>query len=306
VSVWIAVASLIVPGIGQALMSRRWRAIAWAAAGFVSVAALLVSVWMLVAVAVVRIAGTIDGIVVMRREQPGQRWNTRLAAVVGALFVATLVFENVCFDPMLVPSSSMMPTLAPDDQILVDVLTPRWRTPARGDVIVFRHPCQPQIDYVKRVVAIAGDTIEVRCDVVYVNGRAVPSERAAGPCSYDNVDDVTAQVTHRECVRAHETIDGHAYDVFLDPIAKKDFPVDHLLRTCAANPAVATLVPTPAANAGPCELQEHVVVPAGSVFVLGDNRATASDSRAWGPVPLDHVRGRVIGVWRPLARLGGS
>jgi len=99
--------------------------------------------------------------------------------------------------PYRVPSESMVPTLLPGDRVLADRLTLRFRDPERGEIVVFHPPvCKPASTsggvcstpdlsqrtgysdqtFIKRVIGLPGDTVEVRCNVVYVNGKAVPSE----------------------------------------------------------------------------------------------------------------------------------
>jgi signal peptidase I len=80
-----------------------------------------------------------------------------------------------------VPAASMAPTLLVGDHIMVK----KTKTVAVDDVIVFKYPLGPDIEYVKRVVAVAGDTIEVRQEVVYVNGQPWPRDRSSAPCPAD-------------------------------------------------------------------------------------------------------------------------
>ena len=111
---------------------------------------------------------------------------------IGAAILIALALRAFVIEAFKIPSSSMYPTLEIGDHIFVNkfiygVRIP-WtstkffelRGPERGEVIVFMYPCEPDRDYIKRVVALAGDTVEVRCNVVYVNGVAVPSKMIEG------------------------------------------------------------------------------------------------------------------------------
>jgi signal peptidase I len=198
-------------------------------------------------------------------------------------------------------SSSMMPTIEIDERIAITK-----GTPERGDVIVFDQPCEPQRQYVKRAIAMGGDTVEVRCGVVYVNGKAIDHSLVAASTTYeDRFDD---QVTKREVSRYRETHNGHTYEIFDDisrPAAKepgfglKDFPQRDELPSCGSmmgatakgGPAgkLVKLVPDPEG----CKPHTHFVVPADTIFVLGDNRSNSNDSRYWGVVPMASVRGKV-------------
>ena len=96
--------------------------------------------------------------------------------------VVALLFKTLIFQTYKIPSESMMPTLCPGDRILVckcaygvpvpftDVFVPSFRTPSRGDVVVFRFPMDHRVYYIKRLVGMPGDTIEIRNKVLYVNG----------------------------------------------------------------------------------------------------------------------------------------
>ncbi len=129
------------------------------------------------------------------------------------------------------PSSSMYPTLEIGDHVAVNKLS---RSPGRGDVIVFGQPCDPARDYIKRVVGVAGDHIEVRCHVLYVNGEAMQEhlvERASRPlqgdeaealvddagCEYLDYNDMSDQWSRKRCSRFVETLDGKDHEIFHDP-----------------------------------------------------------------------------------------
>src|SRR5262249_40794296 len=92
------------------------------------------------------------------------------------------------------------------------------RGPERGEVIVFIYPCDPERDYIKRVVALAGDTVEVRCNVVHVNGVPVPSEmiEPGDKCTYKDYDEKDGHWYTRQCSRYREHVNGITYDTFHD------------------------------------------------------------------------------------------
>jgi signal peptidase I len=173
-----------------------------------------------------------------------------------------------------------------------------------------------------RIVAVAQDTVEVRCGHLYINGQRVPTEHVDGECAYwDNVGSSSEQL---ECSAYRETIGGHSYDtihapfrpivlerVLRDPayrysattLADSDFPLSGAVPSCASGRAVASargrqgrIVATENASAE-CAPQRRYVVPEGHVFVLGDNRHHSSDSRRWGPVPIEHIEGKAFLIW---------
>jgi signal peptidase I len=104
-------------------------------------------------------------------------WRDLLQSLVIAAVLA-LIIRSFLFTPFYIPSPSMEPTLYPGDRIIVNRLAYRLGEPQRGDVVVFRYPLDPSRDYVKRVVAVGGDTVEARDNVLYINGQPQP------PASY--------------------------------------------------------------------------------------------------------------------------
>jgi signal peptidase I len=260
---------------------------------------------------------------------------------IGAAVLIALALRAFVIEAFKIPSSSMYPTLEIGDHIFVNkfiygVRIPYTRTklfelrgPKRGEVIVFIYPCEPDRDYIKRVVATAGDTVEVRCNVVYVNGEAVSEKllEDSTQCSYDDVkvqDDPSKGWETKSCSLYSETVPGHTYEVYQDPGKplrdelerggkldhgdERDFP-----RWGAPSPNCQVpddpesgvvpqvrgkLVETkPEGRAGACEPQLHYVVPPGHVFAMGDNRANSNDSRIWGSVPLENIKGKALFLW---------
>jgi signal peptidase I len=149
-------------------------------------------------------------------------------------------------------------------------------------VIVFRFPnpyhlaSEEDKDFIKRIVAIEGDTVEVRDRVLYVNGAPVPHQRVqAADCAYEDVLDENAGVfVEKRCDAYDERLGDHHYTTYFDPTGSS--PRDWPPRT----------------------------VPPGSVFCMGDNRDNSHDSRFWGPVPLPLVKGRAMFIWWSRGRDG--
>jgi signal peptidase I len=315
-----ALASLLYPGLGQALAGHRRAAFAWIAALVVTLATVALTVWTLLIVAALYLANVVHAFIVAGEARP--RRTLDIVAVVIAPIVAAMALRGFVVEAFEIPSSSMSPTFEVGDRIFINKLA---RTPSRGDVVVFRQPCfADERDYVARVIGLPGDTIEVRCDVVYVNRQATRHELLTSDDSYD--DEYEGRSSTHPASRWRETVDGTSIEVFhaaerattAGP-SDHDFPTAHLAgASCAASADTGFGDGTPpglevgkvehldAPNAMPCDQQAHYIVPQGQVFVLGDNRDNSNDSRYWGGVPTDHIKGRVVGVWfaRHMSRFG--
>jgi len=243
------------------------------------------------------------------------------AWAIGSLVVLVLGIRMFVIEPFKIPSSSMLPTLEINDHIFVSKFIYGLRvplsdakvfarSPSRGEVIVFIQPCE-QRDFIKRVIGLAGDRIEVRCNVIHVNGQAVPSEHVPGACElHDDPDSLASS----PCSRYRETLGGYTYDTVYDPKRPRrdaaprepsdapphDFPQFTAERRCSSSPNQhpgTIAVTRPAEVAGVCGQQMHYVVPEGHVFVMGDNRDGSSDSRAWGSVPIENIKGKALFLW---------
>ena len=206
----------------------------------------------------------------------------------GAILVALLLRAFV-FEPFHIPSGSMIPTLLVGDFIFVNKMSyglripfsdpgkvhKLWeRPPRRGDVVVFINPHRPDTDYVKRVVGLPGDHIEIRDNVLYVNG--IEQKRTeVGDYTYKDHSEYTdtdIDVVSRMYV---EDLDGHKHPI----LVRKD-------------PAF--------------QRSGSFVVEEGRVFMMGDNRDNSQDSRVEGgpgQIPFSYIKGRASVIW---ISFGGS
>jgi signal peptidase I len=303
-SILAVLAGLLFPGFGQGLSRHRGRMLAWAIAALVAALLIVTSVWFVAVTLAVRAAGAVDAYLCLRK--PGRPDHFVGGAIAVAIGAAGIVYLHVALEAYKIPSSSMYPTLVIGDHVYVDKLSRHWRAPERGEIIVFEHPCS-RLAFIKRVIARGGDTIEVRCGVVHVNGRALPASLVDAEARYTDRDSDGESITHAAALY-RETHGARSYDTFhdvrrptraQDEPARGDFPPrDRPLLGCAQNQPTGALVETlPAQTATACAPQLHYVVPDGALFVMGDNRDNANDSRYWGVVREERVIGRLIGIW---------
>lgn len=261
---------------------------------------------------------------------------------IGIAILIALLLRAFVIEAFKIPSTSMIPTMKIGDHIFVNkflygVRIPYTTTrildvrgPKPGEVIVFIYPCDPEKDFIKRVVAVEGDAVEVRCDRVFVNGEEYQQEYIdTAECTYwDTMVGTETGWGERHCSLYEETVGDHTYKTVYDdsrprqddirdgnPLGHyaehaggQDFP-GHSIPTCresadgeqrdlderiAASGRIETHHENPT---GVCDLRRHFVVPKGHVFVMGDNRANSSDSRFWGPVPTKNIKGKALFIW---------
>jgi len=222
-------------------------------------------------------------------------WTAGLFPVILVVFL----LRSFLFEPFKIPSGSMMPTLLTGDLILVNKFTYGLRLPvintkltegtppARGDVMVFRYPPQPSLDYIKRVVGVPGD------EVAYLNKRLT----------------INGQLVSKDALPEFFDEDAMRYlKQFNEQLGTKQH---RILNDEGRRAGVSEVEVIPFANQDACRYSvEGVVckVPAGHYFMMGDNRDNSLDSRYWGFVPDKNIVGRAFFVWMNfgnLKRIGG-
>lgn len=219
------------------------------------------------------------------------------------LFLAAVILRSFIVAPFSIPSGSMLPSLVIGDHLFVA----KWpygysrhampfglggfdgrvlgRLPARGDIVVFRYPGPEEEDYVKRVIGLPGDTVEVRRGIVILNGAPLPRQRIADFAMPISPNSPCRAVT-REGARRIDNADGTATCAY--PRFRETLPggrgYDVLDQT----------------EAGPGDNMAPVVVPDGQLFVMGDNRDDSLDSRfsvrdgGVGLLPMENLLGRAL------------
>jgi signal peptidase I len=209
------------------------------------------------------------------------------------VILIVFLLRSFLVEPFKIPSSSMVPTLLVGDFILVNKFTYGVRlpvlnrkvvelgSPQRGDVMVFRYPEDPSLDYIKRVVGLPGDRIEYRGKRLTVNGTLVPARQ---------IDDYLSRERMQFSRRYVETLGRVEHEILLDEDAPalmspgRSFP---FASNCNYNTSGLA-----------CS------VPPGHYFVMGDNRDNSSDSRVWGFVPDENIVGKAFFIWLNLNELG--
>ena len=222
-------------------------------------------------------------------------WLEYSAGLFPVIFVVFLLRSFIA-EPFKIPSESMLPTLFVGDLILVNKYTYGVRlpvvhskiipvgSPARGDVMVFRYPPDPSVDYIKRVVAIPGDTLRYADGRLTINGQAIPLS-SAGEFEdrrrlllYPQYSETLGNIPHKILTELNKSSR-------IQPMGR--FP-----------------------NFERCSYREtslECTVPPGHYFVMGDNRENSLDSRFWGFVPEENIVGKAFFIWMnfgDLSRIG--
>lgn len=209
------------------------------------------------------------------------RWPQALASLFGAILMI-LAIRWAFFEPYVIPSGSMIPTLLINDHILVNKLAYgvhvpfstkwliRFGTPKRGDVVVFRSVEDESTFLIKRVIGVEGDEIRVLQDgTLSINGEKVPHSKLSESEINERFlrwpSDVVTELTESN-------------DLFDEKLGS----AEHI--TLWSKTRLH-------AEQGPYR------VPQNSLFMMGDNRDNSSDSRVWGVLPMNRVLGRASYIW---------
>ncbi|NOX92272.1 MAG: signal peptidase I [Gammaproteobacteria bacterium] len=187
------------------------------------------------------------------------------------VILAVLVLRSFLVEPFRIPSNSMMPTLLTGDFILVNKFSYGVRLPVlnskiidvgepkRGDVMVFRYPKDPSVDYIKRVIGLPGDKIAYYNKQLFVNGEPA-KQKAKG--TYIGIGSGVSMSGAK--VRL-EHLSGVDHDILIDESRGT--------------------------------MEGEFIIPDGQYFVMGDNRDNSNDSRYWGFVPEENLVGKAFMIW---------
>ena len=215
-------------------------------------------------------------------------WTAGLFPVILAVFL----LRSFLFEPFKIPSGSMIPTLLVNDLILVNKFHYGVRlpvvnlkifdnnSPQRGDVMVFRYPPKPSLDYIKRVVGVPGDEVAYLNKSLTVNGKPWPKTPLPDFFDGDSMR-YSKQLEENNGSRSYRLLNDEDRPAFVP--GAEDFPFKENCRY--SNQGVV------------CK------VPEGHYFMMGDNRDNSLDSRFWGFVPEKNIVGRAFFVWMNFGNL---
>ncbi len=191
------------------------------------------------------------------------RWYIYLLFIVVALSYPTNLASSIrghVLQAFKIPTQSMAPGILAGDRILLNKSIYKIKPPHRGDVVVFIYPDDRRLYYIKRIVALPGDTIEIKNNKIMINDQ---------PLSYR---DITPQP------ELNLNLDGAVQPQEENNIGRS-YPILN--------------------DSAQMENMSRISVPHGACFVLGDNRSDSKDSRHFGPIPLADVKGRVDYIYWP-------
>lgn len=198
-------------------------------------------------------------------------WTVEYAKAFFPVLLIVLVLRSFIIEPFRIPSGSMLPTLEVGDFIAVNkfsyglrfpVLNKKFLSvsePRRGDVVVFKYPEDPRLDYIKRIIGVPGDRISYANKTLRINGESITQTfagqyerrtRRGGPGAFK---------------RFNEALPNAQHDILIYPTMGTDFFDE--------------------------------IVPEGHYFVMGDNRDDSRDSRYWGFLPEKNLVGKAVMVW---------
>jgi signal peptidase I len=223
-----------------------------------------------------------------------QPWWLDWTAGLFPVIVIVFLLRSFLFEPFKIPSGSMVPTLLVGDLILVNkyhygvrlpVINKKivaLNDPQRGDVMVFRYPPDPRVDYIKRVVGVPGDEVAYLNQKLTINGKELPLKSLGEFYDEDSL---------RYAPQFSEALGSVDHRILVDPKRQPYFSANDKRFPFRDN----------------CRYSAEGVVckvPQGHYFMMGDNRDNSLDSRFWGFVPDENIVGRAFFVWMNFGNLG--
>jgi len=289
--IWLAVLlSLILPGLGQVYCGRLKRGLILNFLNILPLPIIIglfslsdspmliqVVIALVLAGGMVQLTAIIDSAFLAKRSA-GYQLKDYNSPVVYALLIlivtgggigSALYLRDQGLEAFRVPTASCYPAIVPNDRILVNKNAYNRTDPQRGDLVVHICPSDRHLNYIKRIVAVAGDTVEIKDGQLYVNSQKLV-RRKLPESALDNIR-ITVEGQQFEGEVFEETNGNAKYNIFL-----AEPPHDKTIGDF-----------------------EKITVPENHCFVLGDNRNNSRDSRHFGPVPLATIKGRADYIYWP-------
>jgi len=289
--IWVAVLlSLIMPGLGQVYCGRLKRGLVLNFLNILPLPIIIglfslsnspvlmqIVIALVLAGGMVQLTAIIDSAFLAKRSAGYQLkdYNSPVVYVLLVLIVtggsigSALYIRDQGLEAFRVPTASCYPTIVPNDRILANKHAYNRNNPGRGDLVVHICPFNRHWNYIKRIVAVAGDTVEVKDSQLYVNSYKL-IRRKLPESTLDNIR-ITVERQPLEGEVFEETNGNMKYNIFL-----------------AKSPHDKTTGDF-----------EKITVPEHHCFVLGDNRNLSRDSRDFGPIPLATIKGRADYIYWP-------
>lgn len=238
------------------------------------------------------------------KEKGEESWGKFIRDIV-VILLLVLGIHSFIAKPFYIPSDSMMPGLLSGDRLLVSKYPYGWsyasisfhlapkfagrlfeKLPERGDIVVLEHPVT-RTDYIKRVIGLPGDTIEMKAGVLFINGKAVKREQQPSLRIPIDANTPSRDSNGNSALDRFRQVEASGQTVLVVPIIRETLPGGASFDTIDMGDEYAV------DNYGPKP------VPAGHLFLMGDNRDGSADSRVdfesdglGGPVPFDMIAGR--------------
>lgn len=224
----------------------------------------------------------------LKKEEPtkfNKQWLYENIKSFGIAIFLVLIIRSSIIEAFKIPSGSMIPTLYIGDHIFVNKFAygiklpfsdlfsdkpfylSKPKMPNRGDIIVFKNPQKTDIYFIKRVIGIPGDRIRVQDKILFVNDKPLERNALNKPDVIDSVESKNMDKTSLELFEEVNQTTGNKHYILQD---KNNYITETFPET---------------------------TVPEDSLFVMGDNRDNSNDSRFWGFVPFDLVRGKAMVIW---------
>ena len=212
------------------------------------------------------------------------------------MIAAITIFRSFFYEPFQIPSGSMMPTLLVGDFILVEkfaygVKDPVWRTqlmdvsdPERGDAVVFKYPLDTNVDFIKRVIGLPGDTVVYRNKQLYIKPKCEAEQTETSGLNCNEFNKLETQLINQDEffsegvaeARLTENLANVSHDILINP-ARPEQKMAYYQQ--------------------PGTRIDEWVVPQDSYFVMGDNRDNSKDGRFWGFVDKEKLVGKAVFIW---------